>query len=579
MASKVFLLVWCLGCIVALAFSFVGGGIFLSYIWVYLLASLPLARMIYPSLLGTFLTKVLYYTEMNKFPLDFGSINITPWFKDGTFYLWVQAKSICFGNPPGFPHYYFLEAYDVSLQLSTRLSVFRNLIKKLPKTRWSAFPSDCAKNTSHGTNPVESIGTVNIELLEIGSLMINFEMFNKEFNVNGFSRLIAEGKAFKPKFMKKHQLPRPNCLEVVVLGARNLPSQAHKSKPDPKVIVTLREQRFSTKTVMSSSDPVWKEHFELHLTDPSAVLHVQCYDENVVGKTLIGQWIITTKFLLMKPLHCWHDKDCVVNADGSLEGWFPLSNAHWDSPEEEVCGSIKLRLRWTNKDGFDQQYKPPVLSALDQLKQNSDETNLKLGNTKLVELMLRNFPLSVGLRRLTIRNIEFFLRDLFMGVEGAAEATGAMRAIPLPFLECTGASRWLQSKSSPPSAASSSADQPLLQSEGLDLYALCQGIVMALTPQVVKSKTLYNALCSILGGFARMSLAPTVPHSDRNTNDKYVFGDHTRRVKRHIDKYIHHTNSGDKDLSCSSDSSEYDESHQSVWKKIIDSKTASTSKR
>ena len=58
------------------------------------------------------------------------------------------------------------------------------------------------------------------------------------------------------------------------------------------------------------------------------------------------------------------------------------------------------------------------------MKINSAETQLRLGDKNEVQAMLESFPILFNCRRLTFRNVNFYLKDLFMGIKGEAERKG-----------------------------------------------------------------------------------------------------------------------------------------------------------
>jgi hypothetical protein len=127
-----------------------------------------------------------------------------------------------------------------------------------------------------------------------------------EFNINGFTRLLAEGEAFAG-----FNGPRPNCLEVHVVAARGLKAMdinrlSGRRSSDPKVKISCRWEQKKTHTVMKNLNPMWNQKFQFHCSDPSCVLHLRVLDEDVSKDQLIGQWMMTTKYLFMDPSSCVH---------------------------------------------------------------------------------------------------------------------------------------------------------------------------------------------------------------------------------------------------------------------------------
>jgi Ca2+-dependent lipid-binding protein len=81
------------------------------------------------------------------------------------------------------------------------------------------------------------------------------------------------------------QDPRwPNVLEVQVVRARNLLAMDSNGLSDPYAHVTVRGAKHTTQTKFMTLNPMWKnELFKFHITDPSAVLHVELWDRDMGG--------------------------------------------------------------------------------------------------------------------------------------------------------------------------------------------------------------------------------------------------------------------------------------------------------
>ena len=116
-----------------------------------------------------------------------------------------------------------------------------------------------------------------------------------------------------------------------------------------------------------------------------------------------------------------------------VEGWFTLMDK--SMLRHGQIGSVHLRMSWLYDPAMDKGHElfneeehgdsharsKKTGTALEQLQMNSNETMLKLGNLLLVSNMIDTFPVLFTAKRITIRNINFFLGDLFRGYEGAAE--------------------------------------------------------------------------------------------------------------------------------------------------------------
>ena len=61
-----------------------------------------------------------------------------------------------------------------------------------------------------------------------------------------------------------------------------------------------------------------------------------------------------------------------------LKGWFPLHNKHWRNNHK--CGEIEMEIQWRYVPGYDTDWEPPKMGAMSQIKMNSAETNLRMGD-------------------------------------------------------------------------------------------------------------------------------------------------------------------------------------------------------
>lgn len=82
---------------------------------------------------------------------------------------------------------------------------------------------------------------------------------------------------------------------------------------------------------------------------------------------------------------------------------------------------VELEMRWFYEEGWGEGWEEPRQSALQQLTENSNETKLRLGNIDKVKTMLNNVPILFRFHRVAIRNVRFYLKDLFRGGQGEAE--------------------------------------------------------------------------------------------------------------------------------------------------------------
>ena len=360
---------------------------FRALLWIFM--ALP-ALFFFPTLLGTFLSVVVTKAGTFGFPITFGSLRLVPWCRNGAIHLQVDVEDFAFSNPPDFPRKDFLHVEKASIHFRFPLSLFSwHTIQKAREYRWSPFPSACAELTGYNPDKDASksapdkfqnkLGVLGIEHFEVNGVVLVFEIHDKLFNINGFSRLLAEGKAFGegwpetdfddkfeddaspgearplpptyspdalPLVLKEHrydgaQFPgkkeRPNCLIVQVVEGRNLDVMCKTM--DPVVSVAVRHQQQKTKPVYREHNPKWDNDntFRLHVEDPSAVLHVTVLDDDMLGSRFVGQFVYTMKFFRVKPDYSWHcEGECDVrNANDrvgenfQIEGWFKLADKNF----------------------------------------------------------------------------------------------------------------------------------------------------------------------------------------------------------------------------------------------------------
>ena len=314
----------------------------------------------------------------------------------------------------GFPHKYFVTASEVWIHFAVKLETLWNL-RKLPKNPWSPFPHECAKSTSMGKD-ARYVGAVECSA-ECDGIMINFQIHEKRFNINEFTRLLALGDI--SPFVAKDKVP--NVLYVDVLRARGLTG---KLPPSSRVVIEIRGPKAKTRVIPKTRMPMYNESFRLLVDDPSSVLIIKIKDKDGLQGSVIGCWIMTLKWLVIPGANhpfCRHNKEKLEEADvenGVIKGWFPLLNR--DMGKQGEMGEVQLRVQWKHEEGV-LVPPPPVQSALAQMQENSAETALRLGNLPEVQAMLESFPLLLNCKRITFRNVNFYLIDLFLGSKGEAE--------------------------------------------------------------------------------------------------------------------------------------------------------------
>jgi len=316
---------------------------------------------------------------------------------------------------------------------------------RMPVPKWNRDGKGCSelhisrvKATLLASHPA-FLGVVDVDHIEFDTVMLNFETHRGEFNVNGVTRLIAEGemaaavsRSIPPPF------DWPNCLEVHVIRARNLRTISGGT-PSPRIVVSLRRQKAASLGHQLNSSPVFDEQFRFVAADPSAVLRISVQNQGLMSGSSIGHWIITLKWLYANPEFCHFNTIRHWGKDpslppGTIQGWFPLLDP--DLKLSHKAGEMEMQISWKYIEGYGEDWAPPRARALEQLTENSNETKLRLGDMEAVQNMLDRFPLLVRVKRVTIRNVLFYLKDLFLGYKGAMEKRGVKEeALRVDFLE------------------------------------------------------------------------------------------------------------------------------------------------
>jgi len=406
-----------------------------------------------PRMVGFLLTKILYYTAMNRYPLVFGAIHLQPWMNDfETLHLRISAENVKFGNPPqdfqDIPWFLVCDYVTFRMSISTR-----NLLglMNFSSCDWSPFPSHFSKNnlrerrrrirqmandeeeyaSSSSPSSSEKAGRycscIQFQNIEFSGVTINFAEKNGVFNINGFTRALATGEcrgAVESVFGPDRW---PNTFVVRVLRCRGLKGSSTKQlAPNVRVYVRVRFQEARSRLHLRNRHPLINESFELLAKDPSSVVHVQVVDEGI-GSQVIGNWVMTLKWFYLSPFFNHHNAMEVEKKKKKngwvIKGWFPLLDDYFDVGADN--GEIELWMSWTHKVE-NEGWQPKKLTSLQQITANSAETNLRLGNVKNVMTMLKRFPILFNLGNVTIRDIHFYLQDLFAGEAKDADSRQAI---------------------------------------------------------------------------------------------------------------------------------------------------------
>lgn len=226
------------------------------------------------------------------------------------------------------------------------------------------------------------------------------------------------------------ELRWPNTLEAVATSADLEDLDDDVDSRQFKVVIKARGHRVEA-PVKPGPRPRWDLTLAANVDDASTVLHVAVYDVRRVRTKLCGQWCMTLKYLVTQPRYCRHsdirlddDDDDTQSVDNlrSLDRWIvveaKLSDAQW----RPAPGRLHLRLRWSHRPdahpSLPHQISFGYAKPLDQLRSNSDETRIRLGDVEAVRYMLASFPFRLEMVEFLVQPIRFFVKDLFLGSEG-----------------------------------------------------------------------------------------------------------------------------------------------------------------
>lgn len=283
---------------------------------------------------------------------------------------------------------------------------------------WSPFPTehDALRKVSDFT--ASRLLTLKVRELSLEGVTLSFDVARGELNVNRLGRLIAEGKVRRELRRTRKHAQMPNALRITVIRACGVPG-ADRQKL--RVKVTARESVVKSCTQVSHhGEAVWNHTSTLPCPDPSAVIHVALYRN---GSDLVGQWLVTAKMLVLAPKNVF-GRALETSRSGNsyrLRGVMELRDKRFMryKTKQKPPPELELELEWyyDSERGLSQDEMLAVkpLTALQQLQQNSLETQLKLGNIGLVMQMLDDFPISFDVRALDISHIRVNVKQLFMG--------------------------------------------------------------------------------------------------------------------------------------------------------------------
>ena len=436
-----------------------------SYLWaivealvasrIVLLIAVFIGSIFLPTFLGWALTTVLQKTALHGYPMSFGAIHTSLYFsqvpnevceRPHCWWFNVRVENFVFKNPPETatsPAFDgdFLRVENVKFTCGLDRGTIVRSLKLVARLTWTALKQigkpktpPLAKQVKGMPEPMESLGEIIFYDLSFNRVCLDFTLsgktFNRKlpttFNINALTTALAEGDVRASLGEGK---PLPNCLSARIVRARGLKAMdvcrlSGTRSSDPYVRITARHERRWTTTAIQNLNPMWNETFTMHVPDASTVLQVEMLDEDFVKSDLIGSWIMTMKWLAVDPRHCKHNCEesftVTKDADGYpiVRGWFRLMDSNGDTEDENgnmTCGEIEMELNWRFSKVMHETEVLHELTALEQLKMNSAETQLRLGSIPRVIHRLESFPLRFRVHRCTLRDISVNLKDMFMG--------------------------------------------------------------------------------------------------------------------------------------------------------------------
>lgn len=203
--------------------------------------------------------------------------------------------------------------------------------------------------------------------------------------------------------------------------------------------VRARTERAATKaSPFTNGEGAWNETLRLQVTDPSTVIQLVVRSESApIGFAF--SWVMTAKWLVSNPTYCDHHTgrlERLAPGQHGMKGWIKLRDRkHVRISPAIAAPELQIELEWVYVPGYYDatKHKGGAKTALEQLTQNSEESLLRVGDLKACRRMLADFPFKVDVWRVTVRDMQLHIKDLFMGKRGQSEVgDGARNAIVLP---------------------------------------------------------------------------------------------------------------------------------------------------
>jgi len=450
--------------------------------WLLLAAAAAYAYLRFPRLLGWVASHLISRLGMFGYPFRIHSLHLSPWvdFRASSaaqarhhaakgervsvddckakqargpwLRLQLHVEGVELANPPSLhcAHKDFLKAGSVDTLVTLDLSFLGKLLR---------------------TGKLSPAHVV-FESFDVKRAQIFFELKAGELNINGLVRELAErevcaalaarGKCLGlfPRPCRAPTPPTPNLLRLRIGAVRGL-KKLRGARPFVAVKVRGTELVTSVGSLAlqrgakhargdgsgsskgsghsegEAQEWLFDDEVLLRLPDPSAVVHVCVYcrrkgtaEFDARSRRLLGQWVVTAKYLITCPHHCKHMPPLSVGRDGALSGTFLLADKRLRGsavrsfgPSElgrGLSGEIDMRIHWAHVEQLP-PLKAPRRTAMAQLQENSTETTLRMGNVAELRGVLGRLPLRLSCGDVCFREAEVSIKDLFTGYKGDVE--------------------------------------------------------------------------------------------------------------------------------------------------------------
>jgi len=118
---------------------------------------------------------------------------------------------------------------------------------------------------------------------------------------------------------------------VTISKARNLSPTNKNGTSDPYCMITstITKQKFKTKLIKKTAEPVWDQQFKFYTDRLTGILFVKIWDKEIFSDTLLGEIAINLDEL---------------PENSEVKGWYTLHNEPKKKPNEQPPGEIRVSI-------------------------------------------------------------------------------------------------------------------------------------------------------------------------------------------------------------------------------------------